>query len=196
MPAYVVRNKISSQAEIVPSPANDIYPAWYKQTPKQSSGAQTIDKVSNKIATSCTPELAKENQSNANDNIFSADNFVGNRGNTSSVAGNDDVHNCGDTKPQVTLTAPDTCSGSCTFTVTVTQGTHPLTSDRFPGVVELYVNGQKVQSQGVGTSPSTISFAYTVGAAGPADVQAKVIDSVLYDSSMNATVNMATAGSP
>ena len=196
LPAYIVRNKISSQAEIVPSPANDIYPAWYKQTPKQNTGAQTIDKVSNKIATSCTPELAKENQGNANDNIFSADNFVGNRGNNNSVAGNDDVHNCGDTRPQVTLTAPDTCSGSCTFTVTVTQGTHPLSSDRFPGVVELYVNGQKVQSQGVSTSPSTISFAYTAGAPGAADVQAKVIDSVLYDSSMSATVNMASAGSP
>ncbi|MET1032920.1 MAG: transglycosylase domain-containing protein [Candidatus Saccharimonadales bacterium] len=194
LPAYVIRNKISNQAEIVPSPANDIYPSWYKQTAKQGTGSQTLDKVSNKIATACTPELAKENQGNANDNVFSADNFVGNRSGAS-AAGNDDVHNCGDAKPQITLTAPATCAGSCTFTVTVTQGTHPLTSDKFAGAVELYVGGQKIESQGVSTSPSTISFTYTPTTTGPAEIQAKVIDSVLYDSSESATVTM-TAGGP
>lgn len=194
LPAYVIRSKISSQAEIVPSPANDIYPAWYKQPTKQGAGSQVLDKVSNKIATSCTPELAKESQGNANDNVFSADIFVGSRSG-SSAAGNDDVHNCGDSKPQITLTAPDSCTGSCTFTVTVTQGTHPLTSERFAGAVELYIAGQKIESQGVSTSPSTITFTYAPTTTGPIDVQAKVIDSVLYDASMSATVN-ATAGSP
>ncbi len=196
LPSYVVRNKISAQAEIVPSPSNDFFPSWYKQTTKQGSASQTLDKVSGLIATSCTPEMAKETQGNASDNVFSADIFVGNnRQGGAAASGNDNVHNCSDSKPQITLTAPDTCTGSCSFTVTVTQGTHALTGDKFAGTVELYVGGQKVDSQGVATSPSTLTFTYTPTTTGPTEVQAKVIDSVLYDASMNATVTM-TAGSP
>jgi membrane peptidoglycan carboxypeptidase len=195
LPAYVISGKISSQAEVVPSPANDIFPSWYKQPNSQGSAAQTIDKVSNKVATSCTPEMAKEKQGNANANIFSADIFVGGANRNSATTGDsDNVHNCSDTKPQITLTAPDTCTGTCNFTVTVTQGTHPLRGDRFGGVVELLINGQKVQEQGIATSPSTLTFSYTPTTSGTVDVSARVIDSVLYDASMNTSVTVSTDG--
>lgn len=188
MPAYVVRNKISSQAEVVPSPSQDLYPSWYKAPGQQAAASQVLDKVSGKPATSCTPELAKDTQSNANDNIFSADIFTGKRPGGGTAEGQDDVHNCSDAKPQLTLTAPSSCVTLCAFTVTVTQGTHALNSEKFPGVVDLYVNGQKTQSQNVASSPSTVMFNYTPTAQGNMSVEARVTDSVLYTSSMTADV--------
>jgi membrane carboxypeptidase/penicillin-binding protein PbpC len=189
LPAYIIRNHFSTQHEVTPSPAQDLFPSWYKQSNK-GGGSKTIDKVSGKIATSCTPDAAKEDQNNANDNQFSADIFVGT--NSSNTSSNDDVHNCDDVKPQVTLTAPDNCNGSCTITASVTQGTHPLSSDKFAGAVDLYVNGQKVQSQAVSTSPSTVSFTYTPTSAGTASIEVRVTDSVLYSGSDSKTIATST----
>jgi penicillin-binding protein 1A len=187
LPAYIVRNHFSSQFEVTPSPSQDLFPAWYKQNNKSGTN-KTVDKVSGKLATSCTPDLAKDDQSGANDNVFSADIFVGT--NSSSASGEDDVHKCDDVKPQITLTAPANCTVSCVLTVTVTQGTHPISSDQFPGTVELYINGEKVQSQNVSASPATLTFNYSPTADGTATVEARVIDSVLYSASESATVTM------
>lgn len=193
LPAYVVTRKLSTLGEIIPSPKTDLYPAWYKAPTKGGSSSQTIDKVSGKLATSCTPELAKENRSNANDNMFSADVFTGRQGSNANTSANDDVHNCGDAKPQISLGAPNNCNGSCVFTVSVNQGTHSLNSDKFPGTVELYINGAKVQSQNV-SSPGSYTFTYTPSSSGTATVEAKVIDSVLYSASESATVTLTTLG--
>jgi membrane peptidoglycan carboxypeptidase len=195
LPAYVVRSKLSTLGEVVPSPSNDIYPSWYKAPNKSGGGEKTIDKVSGKIATSCTPDLAKENANNANDNIFSADIFVGSRNNNSNNSDSDDVHKCEDAKPAVTLTAPNSCNQNCNITVTVTQGTHPLNSDKFAGTVELWVNGSKVETKQVSDSPSTVTFAYTPISTGSATIEAKVIDSVLYSASEQATVNLTSGNS-
>jgi penicillin-binding protein 1A len=189
LPAYIVRNHFSTQSEVTPSPSQDLFPSWYKQNTK-GGGNKTIDKVSGKIATSCTPDLAKEDQNNANDNQFSADIFVGT--NSSNTSSNDDVHKCDDVKPQVTLTAPDNCDGSCTLTASVTQGTHPLTADKFAGTVDLYVNGQKVQSQAVSTSPSTVSFTFAPTGGGTASIEVRVTDSVLYTGSDSKTIATST----
>jgi penicillin-binding protein 1A len=191
LPAYIVRSHVGV-GSVEPSPSTDLFPSWYQQNSKAGS-AQTIDIVSNKLATSCTPDAAKKTQGGANDNAFSADIFVGggNRGSTTST---DDVHNCNDAKPSVTLTAPPTCDnlGSCSFTVTVTAGSHPLSSDQFPGTVNLIINGQKIQSQNVSSSPSTITFNYTPTTTGSATVQAQVTDSVLYSATSDTTVNFTT----
>lgn len=198
LPAYVIRSKLSNLGEVIPSPSSDIYPSWYKQTAKQTGGNQVIDKVSGKLATSCTPEAAKENQGNGNDNAFSVDTFRNKRSGTGvSSTEQDDVHKCDDVKPQITLTAAggtNVCNSSCVFTVTVTQGTHPLSSDRFAGTVNLLVNGQQVQSQAVATSPSTVQFTYQPTADGTATVEAQIIDSVLYSGSESATVTMIKGG--
>jgi membrane peptidoglycan carboxypeptidase len=189
MPAYVVRSKLSNLGESIPSPGTDLFPAWYKEPSKQGGTSQTIDKVSGKLATSCTPEGAKESQSGGNDNIFSVDTYM-KKGTTTTTTEQDNVHNCDDAKPQITLTAPASCSALCSFTVTVTQGTHPLTGDKFSGTVELFVNGQKVQGQNVSSSPSTITFSYMPTATGNASVEARITDSVLYTASMSSEVSM------
>ena len=102
LPAFVVRNHVGV-GSIEPSPTNDLFPSWYKK--KTAGGSQTIDKVSRKIATDCTPERAKERAYNAAANQFSADPFHGDRVGTTE---RDDVHRCEDAKPRVTLTAPAT----------------------------------------------------------------------------------------
>ena len=186
--AYVMRGWSVSSGAQLPSPSTDLFPSWYQQ--KSGSSSQTIDKVSGKLATSCTPEAAKETQGGANANIFSADIFVGgNNSDRASVTSTDDVHNCDDTKPSITLTAPPTCTvgATCTFTVTVTQGTHDLNSSQYPGTVNLYVNDSKVQTQNVSSSPSTVTFSYTPTSAGSATIRAEVIDSVLYSATTDAT---------
>ncbi len=193
LPAYIVRNKISSQHEVVPSPSTDLFPSGYKQTSKQGT-SQTKDRVSGKLATTCTPDLARDEQNNSNDNKFSADIFAG--ANSSSSSGNDDVHKCEDAKPQISLTAPATCAGSCTITATVTQGTHALSSDQFPGTVELYINGGKVDSKNVTLSPESVYFTYAATSDGAVTVEAKVIDSVLYSASESGTMTATTTATP
>lgn len=193
--AYVVRSKVSALGEKIPSPSEDLYPSWYTG-PKQNTGggSRVLDQVSNKLATSCTPERAKKSESNSNANMFSVDKFVdGDGGDTTDQ---DDIHKCDDAKPAISMHAPAVCTVTCTFTVTVTQGTHPLSSEQFPGTVSLKVNGQVVQTQNVSASPSTISFAYNPASAGAATVEAEVVDSVLYSSSEGATVTFATASTP
>lgn len=189
-PAYVIRNKVSRNSEIIPSPSSDLYPSWYVSQAGNNT-SQTIDKVSNKVATSCTPQLARQSQSNANDNKFSVDTFVGGGNRSSTTTATDDIHNCNDTKPSVSLTAPPTCSSaaSCTFTVTVQQGTHALSSDKFAGTINLLNNGQVVKATPVPTSASgvyTTTIEYYPG-AGAGNLSVQYIDSVLYDATSEAS---------
>jgi hypothetical protein len=201
-PAFVVHNHIH-YGDIEPSPSNDLYPSWYVQSAAaKSNGTSTTDKISGKTATSCTPDLAKQTSNNSNDNVFSVDIFVNAASaNTSGSAGSDDVHNCGDTKPSVTLTVTDTltqqanvCNGSCTLTATVTAGTHPLNDPQYPqapGTINFLIGGQIVKSFSVTDSPSTVSFTYVPTTAGSQSVAAQVIDSVMYDASDTANVAFA-----
>lgn len=194
LPAYVIKGKISRNGEIVPSSGTDLYPSWYV-APKASNTSRTIDLVSNKQATSCTPELAKKTEGGANQNSFSADSFVGTASSPPPTE-TDTIHNCNDTKPNVTLTTPDECEVGevCTFTVTVSQGTHPLAGGTYTtapaGTLSLSVGGQLVETvQVASTDVWSHQFKYTPTAATPASaVQARVVDSVLYDASDQKTV--------
>jgi membrane peptidoglycan carboxypeptidase len=58
IPSFVVHNHIHF-GDVEPSPSKEIFPSWYQASAK-ASGPQTIDKVSGKLATSCTPEGAKQ----------------------------------------------------------------------------------------------------------------------------------------
>lgn len=206
LPAFVVHNHIH-YGDIEPSPANDLFPSWYQAPAKV--GNATIDKVSNKLATSCTPTLAKQQTNGGDANSFSVDIFLngGVNSGTANTSANDDVHQCSDSPPAVASFFIDgedasqggsiDCSGSCTVITTVSAGTHPFSDPQyaqFPGTVNLVVNGQTVQSQQVSSSPSTVQF--TLSGTGSETVSIQVIDSVLYDStSSQATVNLAQASS-
>jgi membrane peptidoglycan carboxypeptidase len=220
LPAFVVRNHIH-YGDIEPSPSTDLFPSWYIGNTSGSTTSATIDKVSGKLATNCTPALAKQTQNNANVASWNVDIFhggmpnVGGSSSSSGSGGYDDVHSCSDSPPtvdsffvqdnsggnpeDVTNGGTASCTGSCTITTTVSAGTHPFNDTnypQYPGTVNLLVNGQVAQSAQVSDSPSTVSFQYT--SAGTATLAIQVIDSVLYSGqSGNATVTIvAQAAGP
>lgn len=198
-PAFVVRRHIH-YGDIEPSPAKDLFPSWYVGGTGKKNTSQTLDKVSNKLATSCTPPLAKEYAYNANVASWNVDIFNGGSpsvgsnktGTSSGSQASDDVHNCNDSPPTVTLTSPGTCNISCTITATVTQGTHPFNDSRysdFPGRLTFTLNGQTINTSSISSSPSTVSFNYTPTSSGSGTLTATVTDSVLYSGSDSATLN-------
>ena len=202
LPAFVIHSHIYA-SDSIPSPTNDLFPSWYAGGAKSSSSSQTIDKVSGKLATSCTPALAKDVQYNSNAASWNADIFMGGHnsvgssssGNSSSGA-TDDVHQCNDSPPSITLTLPATCDTSCTITATVSQGTHALTDGQypnFPGTVTFTLNGNTIHSENVSDSPSTVSFTYSPSSSGSGTVTATVTDSVLYSASDSGTLNFNSA---
>jgi membrane peptidoglycan carboxypeptidase len=178
LPAYVVTSSPGLGA-VVPSPSTDLYPSWYKAPSKTTATKQTIDKVSNKLATDCTPARAKQETTSSSANSFSGDRFVtgNNAGNTSEQ---DDVHKCDDTKPTIQIVT----ATSNSITVIATAGTHPLSSDKFPGTINIIIDGQVIQSFSIDNSdsgsPKTLSYSYS--GSGTKDVKVEVVDSVLYDS--------------
>lgn len=209
--AYVNRTKTAS-GQTVPSSSTDLFPSWYVGK-TASNTTQTLDKVSNKVATSCTPELAKTNSANSNAASWNVDVFAG--GSTGGTAaaqqvGKDDIHNCNDTKPTISITAvngssisggTNTCTAgmACDVTVYIEQGTHELTSaDRlnFPGTLTLLANGEKVESVGISSSGGHV-FKYTPasGTTGSVTLSVQIIDSVLYEGTDTATVLIISTGS-
>lgn len=211
-PAFVYTRKF--YGNVVPSPSTDIFPSWYVGKSGSTSSA-TIDKVSGKLATSCTPELAKQTTYNGNTASWNVDIFAG--GNPSTTAsgtgasqGNDDVHGCSDSAPTVTITAVNgtstggattpTCPiNGCNILVHVEAGTHPLNDSAradYPGTLRLVVNGQEVQSQKVNDSGDyTLTYTPPVDSNGSIELQAQVIDSVLYQGTDNKTISIKTTTS-
>lgn len=198
LPAFVVRNHVGV-GSIEPSPTTDLFPSWY--SPKGGTTTQTTDKVSGRVATSCTPDLARQTYGNSNANTWNVDKWAGGNANSSSTStsttstATDNVHNCNDSPPTITLTAPPSCNaddGGCTLTATVAQGTFPLSDDsrsQFPGTVNFMVNGTVVKTITVSDSPSTVTYTYVPTDSGSVTVSAQVIDSVLYQATDKATVN-------
>ena len=206
LPAFVVRNHIHF-GDIEPSPTNDIFPSWYIGGSAGKTSATTIDRVSDALATTCTPAAAKETVYNGNAASWNIDIFNGGRANIGTAikstggaaAVSDTVHNCNDSPPTVTLTAPTDCpSTGCTITATVTQGTHALTDPKYPqfiGTVNVTLGGQTIYKSNVSDSPSTVSFTYTPTSTGSGLVKATVTDSVLYSGTASSNMNY-TSGSP
>ena len=204
-PAYVVTSHVGI-GSVEPSPGTEIYPSWYKPKATTTKNA-TIDKVSGKLATDCTPSLAKQTQGgNSTADHFSIDIFYGNGAatNPNNTTANDDAHSCSDSKPTISVFIDGTdvsnggnatCTGSCSITATVSAGTHPFNDPahpQFPGTVNLLVNGQVVQSQSAADPSDTKTFTYS--GSGSVTIAVQVIDSVLYDAtSGNATVSFAAA---
>jgi penicillin-binding protein 1A len=171
LPSFIQTTHIDYGDE-EPGPSTDLYPSWY--TGPALTGAktqtQTLDKISNEVATSCTPPLAQETQQSSSDSEFSVDLFYPLNqtvplGTSSTATATDDVHSCSDpalAAPSITvddsttdapipvLATPgeDSCTTSCNIQVTLgspappdnTMGTAPYA--RYPITVTLLVNGQ------------------------------------------------------
>ncbi len=194
-PAFVVRNHVGV-GSVEPSPSTDLYPSWYQ--PKTGNTSYTIDKVSKKLATSCTPALAKLFAGNSNASSFSVDQFVTGGSATSGGGYNtnasDDVHQCSDQKPVISLIVARQNEGGngndYTVTITATQGTHSLSSADFKGTIRLTINGKVVKTFNM-SSASPQSFSYNFSPKdGNNTVSADATDSVLYQSSDSRTITV------
>ena len=192
LPAFVVRQHIGV-ASREPSGDKDLFPSWYKKPDGTASSERVlIDKVSGKRATDCTPPLAVEERVQSNADRYSADPFVEGAANTTEEQ--DDVHQCGDTKPTVSVSAFDNGNGKYTFDVSVGQGTHPLSSEAFQGQLSVTVNGNSIGTKSVG-SAGIFQFTYTAEANATVTVVASVNDSVLYEAQDAIDVKVKPAAS-
>ncbi len=200
LPAFIQTTHVGVGSQ-EPGPSTDIFPAWYVSNGKAQSTNQTTDKVSGGIATTCTPELAKQTSATSNDSAFSADIFWPIGKSTSSGSANstktDDVHICGESTPNVKINSPTqdsncTAGANCPLIININAGAHPLSDpDRpqFPGTVNILVNGSVVSSYTIdtaadcgNTSTCNITLQWTPSAslAGQTvSVTTQVIDSVL-----------------
>ncbi len=185
LPAFVVRSHVGV-GSVEPSPSTDLFPSWFKKNNIRNK-KQTIDIVSNKLATDCTPPRAKKEVTGGDANSFSADQFVeGNRG-AINTEEKDDVHKCDDVKPSARpASARDLGNGNYQITIDVTQGTHPLSSDRFPGTLTVKIDGKEVHSSKVSGS-GNVRFNYKATSSGTKRISATIVDSVLYDNTNSGT---------
>lgn len=189
LPAFVIRSHVGI-GSVEPSRSTDLFPSWYKKKAINNK-SQTIDIVSNKLATECTPARAKKAVTGGDASSFSGDQFVGGSSGAVNTSQKDDVHKCTDVKPSVRLSVSKVSTGKYRLTADVTQGTHPLNSSRFPGTVSFFIDGGEVKSQQI-SGPGTYSFTYTATSSGTKTAKAIVVDSVLYDNSDSVTFTAAT----
>ncbi|MBI2588695.1 penicillin-binding protein [Candidatus Saccharibacteria bacterium] len=211
LPGFIVRSHVGI-GSVEPSPATEIFPSWYRAR-GSTTQSSTIDKVSNKLATNCTPPLAKQTTTdNGNSDQFSSDTFYGSGAAITNTSQNDDVHSCSDTPPgtpTVTANSPRCTAGSeCSFTVTVEQGTHPFNDPQyaqFPGTLNFLIDGQNVKSVSIpdsvcSGSVCSLSITYTPTPdhqGKTLSVTANAIDSVLFQSATSPPISVpvAAAGS-
>jgi hypothetical protein len=116
---------VQAAVQVMPSPSQDLFPAWYKNTRRANNVKRVIDQVSNKLATECTPPRARKETNDAVADQFSSDTFVGAGGSNANSGEKDDIHKCDDKKPGITLTVQKS-GDSYNLIATVSQGTQPI----------------------------------------------------------------------
>jgi penicillin-binding protein 1A len=201
-PAYVIRNHVGI-GSIEPSVSTDIFPAWYNPPKGTSNANKAVDIVSNKTATTCTPDLARKTEGNASDNLFSVDVFDprggGGTNTNAETSANDDIHNCNDSKPIITLNGPTVCrvNEACKFTVVVSQGTHPLSGGAYTtapaGTVTFLIGDTPVEVRPIPTDNADVyngTFSYSPPVATTITAKVQVADSVLYGTSDTKTITV------
>lgn len=182
LPAFVIRNHVG-YGSVEPSPSVDLFPANYQAKAGQSQ-KRIIDTVTGKLATDCTPQLARKEVTEGSADTFSSDTLSG-----SSSDQKDDLHKCDDTKPSVSLDISEVSPGKYIFTANVSQGTHQLKNVTFS------INGAAAANGSFDiTGPGSVPYSYTATSSGTVKVTATVIDVALYDASVDTTASVSAAG--
>ncbi|NBU33597.1 hypothetical protein EBS40_03120 [bacterium] len=182
LPAYVITSHVGLGSR-EPSRSTDLYPSWFVKPTIKPGEKQIYDKVSGKIATDCTPALAKEERSFAEAALYSGDKFV--TGSSDTGQEKDDVHKCEDISPTVSLTISTTPTiGTYKLTATITQGTAPLSGDKFKGALTFKIDGQVIEGGSVSidsSGPYSVTYKSTFNDT--KTITAEVSDSLLYSGS-------------
>jgi penicillin-binding protein 1A len=166
----------------------DLVPSWWGDSSAASNATTvTMDEVSKRKATNCTPPLARQTITY----YTSTDPITGQQVISGVPAGydindSDNVHQCSDTLPTVSAPTVDTTAG--TITVNVTQGTFPLQT------LAVQVNGQTVSTQSISAGGQYVINYNFSGTSSPATVVATVTDTGLYQATQQSTANVITTG--
>lgn len=182
---------------------SDVFAAWFQPRPSPGPQKAVIDKVSGKLATDCTPALARQEVTGRgiapeipptdpayprwNPPVQALASRLGLGQGGAIPTEKDTVHQCSDVKPAITVsTATD--EDKIKITAQVTQGTHPV------NIIDYKVNGQLITSQPIGGSGS-YATEYKPPGAGPYTVAAEVRDTALYGGEASVTTTFTPNGS-
>ncbi len=163
----------------------DIYPSWFS-APKNGK-EYIMDKVSKKLATDCTPERAKEKVNGFiySDPVTKKDTEEGPEG--WDITKQDDVHNCSDAKPSVSLSVSKIAANTFRLQANASAGKNPLTT------FEFYANGQKVGEAPASSSSAVYDYAVSGTLASSYEFKVIVVDSVFYEAQDTKTETTSTA---
>jgi membrane peptidoglycan carboxypeptidase len=180
----------------------DMFPSWYTAMSSTNGASAQIDKVSGKLATQCTPDLAKETaySSAILPEITKAENpsqyqnwltALVQAGYSTSSGGDlpteqDDKHSCDDTKPTVNI-AGASGGGPYNFTVQVESGTFPANK------LQVYFDDQIVSTQDISGSGS-YPVNYSPTQTGSHTFKAVVTDAGLYQATDEQAVTVTNVG--
>jgi len=134
----------------------ELYPAWYNKNQGRTNAKLTFDKVSKKKATDCTPDAARIEIDvlKTKDPISKRDVFTAPDGYDATK--DDDVHKCGENKPNLTGLAADSSGGrSYNLSFYIKRGDHQLQS------IEVRIDGNlyaQVATKGTGTYEKKITL--------------------------------------
>lgn len=172
-----------SMPEGVQTIRGELYPSWYEQNQDQTNAKLTFDRVSKKLATDCTPDRAQieVDVRQFKDPITDDTRYLAPDG--YDPRNDDDIHDCDDRMPAVSISGIDTDSGE--INIQVASGSHGL--DR----IEVKVNGSVIQTL---SSAGGHSIDYDFSSVGDKTVSATVIDDALYSGSDSRSVEGGSAG--
>ena len=174
---------------------SDLFPSWYSPVSTSSAKKAVIDTISGKLATECTPELAKKEVTGgkiqpeipATDPNYKnwLEPIVARFSGISGIAipvDKDDRHLCSDAKPSTTISVSKLGTGYYRFSATVSQGLAQLKTLSFK------IDGQTVSGGSFGiTSPGVVTMDYFSEITGSHAVSAQVVDDLLYEYTTSGT---------
>ncbi len=180
----------------------DIFPSWYNAPTPGSTQKATIDTVSGKLATDCTPASARKEITGAqitaevppsdpsfnrwNPPVQALARSIGYDSGGAIPSDKDNVHDCGDAKPIINLTVSPNSGSTFTLTAGITAGRYPTSK------VTFYRDGNAISSQGTGGA--TTATITDTPPSGVHNYSASVEDSALYGATSN-TVTVNASGS-
>jgi penicillin-binding protein 1A len=178
----------------------DIFPSWYTPRYPDSSKKATIDTISNKLATECTPEAAKQtitgggimselptSDSNYNNWIKPVQARYGGAGGAIPTD-KDDIHTCDPAdQPSIKIVSVAQSGSKVTVKYSVTQAKYPIKTVNFKIDGSIVAGGSL---DGAAGDNQTFNFESTY--SGEKALTAEVIDTVLYSNTDSKTFDFQT----
>ena len=155
----------------------EMYPSWYNKSQSMKTEKMTFDRVSQKLATDCTPDQARIelNVTAFKDPVSEQEVYIAPDGYDATEE--DDVHKCGDAKPRVSVSLS---GGGQNINVQYTRGRFPITS------IIVRVDGRQIASiPGSGSGSTTVQ---NTANSGNYTVTVELVDEGYY------TANDSTSG--